>query len=143
MRHSRMSKLSLCAHAAEPGHLSHRAAQLRFRAVPGPNVRAGSTGRSVKSARFSKPARSFRRHLTAALLRRLYRPMASHARSHSVSARLAFKLGIAAPPLESALCAHRKQPTAIDFDTAARNGVCAAASWIIPRARHRLRSVAS
>jgi predicted ester cyclase len=35
----------------------------------------------------------------------------------------------------------RKQPT--DFDMAARNGVCAAASWIIPRTCHRLRSVAS
>src|SRR6266542_1188735 len=33
----------------------------------------------------------------------------------------------------------RKQPT--DFDMAARNGVCAAASWIIPRTCHRLRSV--
>src|SRR5262245_36554489 len=31
----------------------------------------------------------------------------------------------------------------MDFDIAARNGVCAAASWIIPRACHRLRSVAS
>src|SRR5215467_8249227 len=40
-----------------------------------------------------------------------------------------------------ALCAHRKQPTATDFDIAARNGVCAAASWIIPRACHRVRSV--
>jgi hypothetical protein len=36
-----------------------------------------------------------------------------------------------------ALCAHRKQPTAMDFDIAARNGVCAAASWIIPRTCHR------
>jgi hypothetical protein len=31
----------------------------------------------------------------------------------------------------------------MDFDIAARNGVCVAASWIIPRASHQLRSVAS
>jgi hypothetical protein len=40
-----------------------------------------------------------------------------------------------------ALCAQGKQPTAMDFDIAARNGVCAAASWIIPRTCHRSRSV--
>jgi CRP/FNR family transcriptional regulator, cyclic AMP receptor protein len=34
------------------------------------SVWAGSTGGSVKSARFSRPARSFRRHLTAALSHR-------------------------------------------------------------------------
>src|SRR5438034_8702725 len=38
-----------------------------------------------------------------------------------------------------ALCAHRKQPTAMDFDIAARNGVCAAAAWIRgARGRERL-----
>src|SRR6266571_422665 len=42
-----------------------------------------------------------------------------------------------------ALCAQGKQPTAMEFDIAARSGVCAAASWIIPRTCHRLRSVAS
>ncbi len=32
---------------------------------------------------------------------------------------------------------------AMDFDSAERNGVCVATSWIIPRTCHRLRSVAS